>query len=123
MASQFQVPAPESFSFKHPEEWPKWIKRFERYRLASGLDKKFSEVQVNALIYNMGDQADNILLCFGLSDEDKKKYDTVKAKFESHFMKCRNPIYEGAKFNQRKQLPAESVDNFIAVLYALFEHC
>ena len=60
MASQFHIPAPESFSFKHPEEWPEWI-RFERYRLASGLDKKFSKLQVNALIYNMGDQADDIL--------------------------------------------------------------
>ena len=38
MASQFQVPAPERFSFKYPEEWPKWIRRFKRYRLASGLN-------------------------------------------------------------------------------------
>ena len=44
MASQFQVPAPKSFSFRHPEEWPKWIRQFERYRLASGLDKKSTEV-------------------------------------------------------------------------------
>ena len=50
MASQFQDPTPESFSFKHPEEWPKWIRRFERYCLALGLNKKSSEVQVNALI-------------------------------------------------------------------------
>ena len=73
MVSQFQVPTPESFSFKYPEEWPKWIRRFERYRLASGLDKKSSEVQVNALIYNMGDQADDIILSFGLSDENTEK--------------------------------------------------
>ena len=52
MASQFQVPTPENFT----EGWPKWIRRFERYRLASGLNKKSSEVQVSALIYNMGDQ-------------------------------------------------------------------
>ena len=72
MTSQFQVSAPESFSFKYPEEWPKWIRRFERYLLASGLDNKSSEVQVNALIYNMGDQANNILLSFRLSDENKE---------------------------------------------------
>ena len=70
----------------------------------------------------MGDQADDNLLSFGLSDENKKKYDTVKAKFESHFIKCHNPIYETAKFNQWKQLPGESVDNFITVLYGLVEH-
>ena len=103
MASQFQVPAPESFSFKHPKQWAKWIRRLERYRLASGLDKKSSELQVIALIYNMGDQADDILLSFRLSDKNKKKYDTEKAKFESHFIKRRNPIYKRAKFNQWKQ--------------------
>ena len=113
MASQFQVPAPGSFSFKYPEEWPKWIRRFERYRLASGLNNKSSEMQVSALIYNIGDQADNILLSFRLSDENKKKYDKIKAKFESHFIKCRIPIYERAKFNQRKQLPGESVDDLV----------
>ena len=52
-----------------------------------------------------------------------KKYDTVKAKFESHFIKCHNPIYERANFNQRKQLPGESVDDFITVLCGLVEHC
>ena len=47
----------------------------------------------------MGDQPDNILLSFGLSDEKEKKYDTIKAKLESLFINYRNPIYEKAKFN------------------------
>ena len=123
MVSQFQVPAPESFSFKHPKEWPKWIRRFERSHLASGFNKKSSEVQVNSLIYNMGDQADSVLLSFMLSDENKKKYDTVKAKFENYFIKHHNSIYKRAKFNQRKQLSGESVDDFITALYGLVEHC
>ena len=119
----FQVSAPENFNFAHPDDWPKWIRRFERYRLASGLSSKSEEMQVNALIYYMGDQADDILLSFGLSDEDKKKYNTVKGKFEGHFVIRRNTIYERAKFNQRRQLPGESVDNFITALYGLVEHC
>ena len=71
----------------------------------------------------MGDQAKDVLLSFRQSDQNKKKYDTVKAKFESHFIKCRNLIYKRAKFNQQKQLSGESVDNFITVLYGLVEHC
>ena len=89
MAS-FQVTAPESFNFTRPEEWPKWIRRFERYRLACGLNGKSEEMQVNALIYYMGDQADDILVSFGLSAEDKKKYNTVRQKFEGHFVLRRN---------------------------------
>ena len=65
----YQITPPESFSFNRPEEWPKWIRRFERFRQASGLDTKGEESQINALIYKMGDHADDILCSFGLNEE------------------------------------------------------
>eukprot|EP00731_Ephydatia_muelleri_P011914 Em0006g808a len=43
----FQVTPPENFSFMHPEEWPKWIRRFERFRQVSGLDAKEEETQMD----------------------------------------------------------------------------
>ena len=33
----FQVASPSSFNFARPEEWPKRLKHFERYKQASGL--------------------------------------------------------------------------------------
>ena len=78
---------------------------------ATGLVKQPEEVQVNTLIYSMGDEADDILKSFSLEEEDSKKYHIVKGKFESHFVKRRNTIYERAKFNQRKQEVGEPVDN------------
>jgi len=83
-----QVTPPESFTFKQ-QEWPKWIRHFERFRSAAGLAEKAEEVQVNTLIYTMGDEADDILSSFKLMDEDKKDYKIVK-KFEAHFVKWRN---------------------------------
>ena len=71
----------------------------------------------------MGDEADDILRSFRLSEEDAKKYDVVKTKFDGHFVKRRNVIYERAKFNQRWQEPSESVDSFITALYGLAEYC
>ena len=71
----------------------------------------------------MGDQADNILRSFNLSEEDAKKYTTVKDKFDCHFIKRRNVIFERAKFNMRKQEDGECVDSFITALYELAEHC
>jgi len=71
----------------------------------------------------MGDQADDILTSFGLSDGDKKKYDVVREKFEKHFVKRWNKIYKRAKFNQRRQLSGESVDDYITSLYGLVENC
>ena len=67
----FQVTPPDRFSFK-PEEWSKWIRRFERFRLVSELNKKDEASQVNTFIYSMGDEADDILQSFGMSADDKK---------------------------------------------------
>ena len=47
----------------------------------------------------MGDQTDDILMSFGLSADDQNKYSTVKDKFQNHFVKKRNIIFEQAKFN------------------------
>ena len=98
------------------------MRRFERFRIAPGLEKT-EEAQVNTLIYTMDDAADNILRSFRLSEADSKKYDTVKSKFDSHFIKTRNVIYKRAKFNLLKQEEGESVDSFITALYELAEHC
>jgi len=47
-------------------------------------------------MYCMGDRADDILRSFKLSDEDSKKYEVVKNKFDSHFVKRWNVIFERA---------------------------
>ena len=78
---------------------------------------------MNTLLYSMGDEADDILRSFKLSSDELKKYDTVKAKFDQHFVKKRNVIFERAKFNMRKQEEGEPVDTFVTDLYALAEHC
>ena len=122
MAS-FTITPLEAFTFSQPDNWPRWIRRFERFRQASGLQSKSQESQINTLIYTVGDQADDILLYFQLSEEDKKKYDVVLTKFQGHFVKRRNVIYERMKFNQRIQQEGESVESFVTDLYALLETC
>ena len=121
--ASYHVTPPDVFSFSQPQDWPKWARRFERFRFASGLATRDEEIQVNTLIYYMGDEADDVLRSFRLSEEERKQYATVKQKFDNHFVKKRNVIYERAKFNMRKQESGESVDAFITDLYALAEYC
>ena len=71
----------------------------------------------------MGDEADDILSTFGLTDTQKKEYKTIKDKFFEFFIAKRNIVYERAKFNRRKQEDNESVDGFVTDLYNLAEHC
>ena len=90
--ANYQVPPPEKFSFK-PNEWLRWIRRFERMLKATGLDQKDGESQVNTLIYSMGEAADDIVVLFGITAEEAKQYDFVKGKFEAHFVVKGNVIF------------------------------
>ena len=96
--ANFQVSPPDKFSFK-PDEWPKWIQRFERFRKATALNKQSGENQVNTLIYTRGDQADDVLISFKLTQEQEKSFEEVK---ENYFIVKRNVIFERAEFNSRK---------------------
>ena len=123
MAS-FQIAPPERFNFEQPEEWPRWIRRFERFSDASGLSKKDDAHQINTLIiYCTGDAADDILTSLSLTTEEKNVYKTVRDKLEAHFVNKRNVIYECSKFNRRVQQEGKSVDCFITALHCLVEHC
>ena len=123
MAKSYHVQPPEPFTFSRPEEWEKWIRRFEQFRQASGLDKKDEAIQISTLVYSMGDEADDILCSCKLTAEAMRQYTMVKEALASHFIQRRNVIFERAKFNSRRQEPGESVDAFITSLYALAEHC
>ena len=73
----------------------------------------------------MGEEADGILYSFGLSNDDRKKYNTVLNKSEAHFVKRRNYL-RTKKFNmlrQEGQEEGEPVDLFITLLYRLAEYC
>ena len=120
MAS-FQVQPLEKFSFK-PEEWPKRIWHFERFGLALDLSKENGS-QVNTLAYSMGDEADDVLQSFKLTDANRKKYDPVKMQSEGHFIIKGNLIFERNKFNMRVQREGEPVDSFVTDFYSLPKHC
>ena len=101
-ATAYQVQPPEPFTFTRPVDWPKWLRRFERFRTASGLAEKADIVQVNTFLYSMGDEADDILRSFNLTEAQQAEYAVVKERFNSHFVRKRNVIFERAKFNMRK---------------------
>lgn len=51
---------PANFPFDKLTEWSDWRQRFERYRLATTLNKDDGEVQVSCLINAIGNEAENI---------------------------------------------------------------
>ena len=71
----------------------------------------------------MGAQAEEILSSFQLTDENSKKYNVVKKKFETYFIPSRNIMHERYKFNTRAQDKGESVEQFITSLHTLVSTC
>ena len=122
MDSLFSISPPKAFDFGDFGSWPNWIRRFERFRIAAGLNAKTEEYQVNSLVYTMGHMADDVLNTLALLEEDKKKYDKVRQAFDKHFICKHNVIYERAKFNKRCQEPGETVEAFITAVHKLAEH-
>ena len=119
----FSIQPPEQFDFSKPQDWERWIRRFERFRQASNLHSSSQQNQVNTLMYCMGDEADDVLKGLNLTAAGQQVYDSVKTAFHDFFIVSKNVIYERARFNMRKQEENESVDSFVTALYALAEHC
>ena len=114
---------PDPFNFWNPDEWPKWKRRFEQFRSASGLDSESEQRQVSTLLYCLGEEADDVLTSTNISEENWKKYSEVMAKFDGFFKVRRNVILERARFNRRSQPEGESAEQYITALYGLVETC
>ena len=70
----------------------------------------------------MEHQAENIVTSLKLTQDELKKYDTVKAKLDSYFLIRRNIIFERSNFNTRVQLENETVDSFVTDLHCMAAH-
>ena len=114
---------PAAFLFDTPDLWPKWKRRFEQYRVASGLSKEAEERQVSTLLYCLGEEAEDILVSTNISDDHRKQYEAVLSKFDNFFRVRKNVIIERVKFNRRGQRPDEPAEQFIASLYNLAADC
>ena len=114
---------PTSFNFRNPDEWQKWRKRFEQFRSASGLSQENEPRQVSTLLYCLGEEAEDVLASANITEDDRKKYESVLAKLDEFLKVRRNVIFERARFNQRSQREDESAEQYITSLYNLVENC
>ena len=111
---------PEPFQFQNPDGWPKWKRRFEQFRVASGLATSSGPQQVPTLLYCLGPEAEDVLLS---TEEGRKVYETVLKQFDDFFKVRVNQTLERAKFNNRSQKEGETADEYITALYSLAESC
>ena len=118
-----KLQAPQNFDFNHPEKWEDWIRRFERYRIASKLHGEDENVQVNCLIYSMGEEADSIFSTLDLSADDQKSYKVVVDAFGKHFMPKANPVHWRCLLRRRLQGENENIETYVRELFNIADKC
>ena len=74
--SHIRLQPPDAFNFRNPNDWPRWKKRFEQFRVASNLSRDPEDRQISTLLYCLGEEAENVLTSTGISEDDRKKYMT-----------------------------------------------
>ena len=119
----FWLEPPSLFYFKSPDQWQRWKKRFDQYRLALGLSTEPQERRWVSTLYCMGEDAEETLTSTHISKDDRKQYSTVIEKFDTFFKVRKNVIIERARFNRCCQTEGESVEQFITTVYNLADNC
>ncbi len=85
--AQLQLEPPEPFNFRTPDDWPQWRRRFEQFRIASGLSSYPAVKQVNTVLYCVGDEAEGVLTSTNVTEDEPKctpvysENSTVSLKF------------------------------------------
>jgi|GEM_PF-4806072 len=110
---------PDAFDFSDPGKWGRWSARWRRYRDASGLKNQPEGDQINSLLYILGDQAEDIMLSRGITEDT---HDNVLKAFDTYFGLRRNIIAERAKFNKMMQ-NNDGMDVFINKIHRQAEYC
>ena len=82
-----------------------------------------AEKQVSTLLYCLGEEAENVLSSTNITEDERKAYDSVIAKFNAFFKVRKNVIFERARFNRRDQQKGEPAEQYILELYKLAESC
>ena len=121
--AEIRLQTPDPFNFRKPDDWPRWKRRFQQFREASGLSEATATKQISTFLYCLGEEAETVLSSTNATEDDRKDYDRVLAKFDAFFKVRRNIISERARFNRRNQQSGETSEEFIMALHSLAENC
>ena len=121
--AQIQLPPPDRFNFRNPDDWPRWRRRFQQFREAYGFSGESAAKQISTLLYCLGEETESVLASTNATADDRNNFNRTIGKFDDYFKVRKNVIYERARFNRRNQQSGETAENYIVALYELAEHC
>ena len=104
--------------------WERWIQTFNAYVVASGGADMADVQKKNLLFYCMGIEGQRLFSAQHPKwDEDATSFTAMRDGAKAVFQRTRNATMERHKFYGRKQLPGETVQQFVNELRSLAVHC
>ena len=106
--------------------WKEFKSEFDIYFLASGQNTMPDERKIALVLYQMGRQFQRVYeneLKPDLTVENRKVFTEVLLKFDSYFEPKRITTSYISSFQSRKQLPNESINDFISSLRDIAKFC
>ncbi len=102
-----------------------WRKFKQHAELIFGgpLQSKSEDAKVNYLLIWIGEKGRAVYNTWTLTTDESKKLDTYYAKFEAHVKPKNNTVFARYKFQNRKQEPQETFDQFVTDLKLLVIDC
>ena len=116
------IPMPEPFNFTKPQGWKQWAETFELWMSVTNRQNHEEGTKINTLLYAMSRTGDSTRLFQTFTDltgEQRKQYKSVFDRFTRHFKGSRTKLACRAELNNRVQKSDETIDEFVADLYAL----
>lgn len=91
--AEVRLQPPDPFNFRNPDDWPRWKRRFQQFRDASGLSEGPAQKQVSTFLYCLGEEAESVLASTNATEADRADYTRVLEKFDAFFKVRKNVIY------------------------------
>lgn len=121
--SGIKPPAHLSLEGNLQANYRNWIRSFEIYNIASGVDLKDQKIQCNVFLHVAGPEAQKVHATMEFADEEKDKIAPLKAKFAAFCEGKRNITVIRYQFNSRTQKDGESFDAYLTELKQIIKDC
>ncbi|XP_067928862.1 uncharacterized protein [Watersipora subatra] len=126
------IKPPNPLNFSHAQKtWGDWIKRFSRYRTASGLAGKPVQQQIDTLIYVMGEESEKVYTQLTITapteqqiaDNANVLYDNTVIAFTNYFNPASNSLHYSILLSGCEQKAGQTNEEFIRELCELGSKC
>ena len=108
---------------KTSKVYSEWLRAYDIFAIATGVDQKDEKVQCNVFLHVAGEAAQKVFATFTFGDSEADKIAPLKARFKAYCEGKKNITVVRYNFNSRNQKQGETFDAYLTELRNLVKEC